>query len=311
MRTGPTGGASPDSPARAPVPERAPTSAGTASPAPAPAKTSGKTSGKPAAGTALATVSSTSGNAGAPLRSSKRTWQLVIGSLGVLLLLGICGLSSYFFVVDDPVGRDSRAADGTGAGSAPRDISSRAADPAPLTVKEVFPGGKEVLVDPEQSPYELLKTQEAEDCELAGDGQLTTVLRDAGCSQFVRGTVRSPTGLYVATAGMVNLADEAGATSARDKIKPIVDGRKGRFLGLAAGRGTEAVTAASAQAGWHVRGHFLIYCVVAKTDGKTIGEADLFARQILSDMIEVYLRGKVLDQRTIAPSGPPSPAQSD
>ncbi|MGX7676412.1 hypothetical protein [Plantactinospora sp. DSM 117369] len=285
----------------------APKSAVAAPAAPTPATASGK----PAAGSALATVSSTSGNTGAPLRSSKRTWQLIIGSLGVLLLLGICGLSSYFFMVDDPVGRDSRAADGTGAGAAPRDISSRAADPAPLTVKEVFPGGKEVLVDPEQSPYELLKTQAAEDCELAADGQIATVLADAGCSQFVRGTVRSPTGLYVATAGIVNLADEAGATSAREKIKPIVDGRKGRFLGLAAGRGTEAVTAASAQAGWHVRGHFLIYCVVAKSDGKTIGEEDLFARQILSDMIEVYLRGKVLDQRILAPSGPASPAGSD
>ncbi|GIG89657.1 hypothetical protein Pen02_45930 [Plantactinospora endophytica] len=235
----------------------------------------------------------------------------MIGSLGVLLLLGICGLSSYFFVVDEPVGRDSRAADGADAVAAPRDISSRTADPTPLTVKEVFPDGKQVPIDIDQSPYDLLKTQESEDCKLVADGQVATVLADAGCSQFVRGTVRSPTGSYVATAGIVNLADEAGATSAREKIKPIVDGRKGRFLGLSAGRDTDAVTAASAQAGWHVRGHFLIYCVVAKTDGKTIGEDDLFARQILSDMIEVHLRGKVLDRRTIASSAPPSPTQSD
>ncbi|MFY1687963.1 hypothetical protein [Plantactinospora sp. WMMB782] len=268
-----------------------------------------KSPGKPTAGSSVATLPATSDKASSPPpRSAKRTWQLIIGSLGVLLMLGICGLSSYFFMVDEPVGRDSRAADGVGAAAAPRDISSRAVDPVPLTVKEVFPG-KEVQVDPEQTPYELLKTQEAEDCDLAADGQIATVLRDAGCSQFVRGTVRSPTGLYVATAGIVNLTDEAAATAAREKIKPIVDGRKGRFLGLAAGRGTEAVTAASAQAGWHVRGHFLIYCVVAKSDGKTIGEEDLFARQILSDMIEVYLRGKVLDQRIIAPSGQPSPGQ--
>ncbi|AVT39072.1 hypothetical protein [Plantactinospora sp. BB1] len=309
MRTGPAGGASPVPPARTPAaPERTSRSAPSpAKPAPAPAKSSGG----PAPGSALAALGSTSGDTAAPLRSSKRTWQLIIGSLGVLLLLGICGLSSYFFMVDDPVGRDSRAADGAGAGVAPRDISSRTADPAPLTVKEVFPNGKEVLVDPEQSAYELLKTQQAEECDLVADGQIAAVLQEAGCSQFVRGTVRSPTGLYVATAGIVNLADEAGATSAREKIKPIVDGRKGRFLGLAAGRGTEAVTAASAQAGWHVRGHFLIYCVVAKSDGKTIGDQDLFARQILSDMIEVYLRGKVLDQRALTPSGPASPAGSD
>ncbi|MFY1673299.1 hypothetical protein ACN27G_25590 [Plantactinospora sp. WMMB334] len=227
-------------------------------------------------------------------------------------MLGICGLSSYFFVVDEPVGRDARPADGLGAAAAPRDISSRAADPAPLTVRELFPSAKEVQVDTDQSAYELLKTQESADCDLVAEGDIATVLADAGCSQFVRGTLRSPTGLYLATAGIVNLADEAGATAAREKIKTIVDAGEGRFRGLAAGRGTEAVTLASAQAGWHVRGHFLIYCVVAKTDGKTIGADDLFARQILSDMIEVYLRGKVLDKRAISASttpGPSSPAQ--
>lgn len=225
-----------------------------------------------------------------------------------MLLVGIFGLSSYFFLVDDPHGRDARTADSANSAALTRDISSRAADPTPLTVKEVFPGNQ-VVIDADQSAYEVIKTQAAKDCELAANGELGALLLDLGCSQFVRGTVQSPTGAYVATAGIVNLADEAGATSARDKIKPIVDGGKGRFLGLAAGRGTDAVALDSAQAGWHVRGHFLIYCVVAKTDGKTIGAEDLFARQILSDMIEGYLRGKILEQRAIAPASPSGPAQ--
>ncbi|MBE1485128.1 hypothetical protein [Plantactinospora soyae] len=252
------------------------------------------------------------GGARGALRTSKRTWQWVVGSLGVLVLLGICGLSSYFFVNDEPYGRDARTADSTPPpGALNRDISSRAADPTPLTVKEVFPG-KEIVIAAEESKYELLKTQASEDCELVADGELGALLVDLGCSQFVRGTVRSPTGAYVATAGIVNLTDAAGATSAREKIQPIVTGEKGRFLGLAAGRGTEAVARESAQAGWHERGHFLIYCVVAKTNGTTIGEEDVFARQVLTDMIEAYLRGKVLEQRATAavdPSGSAGPDQ--
>ncbi|MFC6019636.1 hypothetical protein ACFP2T_25930 [Plantactinospora solaniradicis] len=251
-----------------------------------------------------------SGAAGGALRTSKRTWQWVVGSLGVLVLLGICGLSSYFFVVDEPYGRDARTADSTPPpANLTRDISSRAADPTPLTVKEVFPG-KEVVIAAEESKYELLKTQASEDCELAADGELGALLVDLGCSQFVRGTVRSPTGAYLATAGIVNLTDAAGASSAHEKIEPIVAGKKGRFLGLSAGRGTEAVTRDSAQAGWHERGHFLIYCVVAKANGSTIGEEDVFARQVLTDMIEAHLRGKVLEQRATAPSAPADPAQS-
>lgn len=190
-----------------------------------------------------------------------------------------------------------------------RDISSRAVDPAPLTVAEVFPNDKQVVIDAEESAYELLKTQAAEDCGLAADGELGALIKELDCSQFVRGTVRSPTGIYLATAGILNLADAAGAESARERIKPIVDGKKGRFLGLAAGRGTEPITAPTAQAGWHVRGHFLVYCVVAKVDGETIGEDDPFARQVLSDMIEAHLRGKVLERRATTPVG--SAAASD
>ncbi|MBF9131476.1 hypothetical protein I0C86_21295 [Plantactinospora sp. S1510] len=266
---------------------------------PTPAAKTVATPTKPAEAPSTALVPT--GDTRGALRTAKRTWQWVVGSLGVLVLLGICGLSSYFFVVDEPYGRDARTADGTPPPTTlTRDISSRAADPTPLTVKEVFPG-KEVVIAAEESKYELLKTQASEDCKLAADGELRALLADLGCSQFVRGTVRSPTGAYLATAGILNLSDAAGASSAHEKIEPIVAKDKGRFLGMAAGRGTEAVTRKSAQAGWHERGHFLIYCVVAKANGSTIGEADVFARQVLTDMIEAHLRGRVLEQRATAP----------
>ncbi|MEE6260395.1 hypothetical protein [Plantactinospora sonchi] len=221
------------------------------------------------------------------------------------MLLGLCGLSGYFVLADQGYGEDSRPADGAAAPAGPRDISSRAADPTPLTVEEVFPG-KQVVVDAEESAYPVRKTQVSEDCELVADGEIRELLLSLGCSQFVRATVLSPPETYVATAGIVNLADQAGATSAHEKIKPIVDGKKGRFLGMAAGKDTESVESRSAQVGWHVRGHYLIYCVVARTNGGTIGTDDPFARQVMLDMIEVYLRGKVLDRRVTAPTTPPA-----
>ncbi|MEO3744164.1 hypothetical protein [Plantactinospora sp. B5E13] len=240
-----------------------------------------------------------------PPIASKRTWQWVVGSLGVMVLLGLCGLSGYFVLAGPEYGEDSRPADSAAAPVGPRDISSRAADPTPLTVEEVFPG-KQILIDVEDSPYPVRKTQASEDCELVADGEIRELLLSLGCSQFVRATVLSPPETYVATAGIVNLEDAAGATGAHEKIKPIVDGKKGRFLGMAAGGDTGAVEGRSAQVGWHVRGHYLIYCVVARTNGQTIGSDDPFARQVMLDMIEVYLRGKVLDRRVTASAAPPA-----
>jgi hypothetical protein len=240
---------------------------------------------------------------------SKRTWQWVIGSLGVLVLLGLCGLSSYFVIADQEYGEGARPADSAVGAHGPRDISSRSVDPTPLTVAEVFPD-KEIVVDVDDAPYPVLKTQASEDCALVADGEIRELLLSLDCSQFVRATVLSPPETYVATAGIVNLADAAGASSAHEKIKPIVDGRKGRFLGMPAGRGTGSVEAPTAQVGWHVRGHYLIYCVVAKVDGGKIGSDDPFARQILFDMVEVYLRGKVLDRRVTAPATPTAGAAS-
>ncbi|ROT34188.1 hypothetical protein [Micromonospora sp. HM5-17] len=234
---------------------------------------------------------------------SKRTWQWVIGSLGVLVLLGLCGLSSYFVIADQGYGQGARPADSAVAANGPRDISSRTVDPTPLTVEEVFPG-KEIVVDADDAPYPILKTQASEDCALVADGEIRELLLSLGCSQFVRATVLSPPETFVATAGIVNLADAAGASSAHEKIKPIVSSEKGRFLGMPAGRNTDSIEARTAQVGWHVRGHYLIYCVVAKVDGGKISSEDPFARQILFDMVEVYLRGKVLDRRVTATADP-------
>jgi hypothetical protein len=228
-------------------------------------------------------------------RPRKRIWQVTTSGLSVLALLAVCGLSSYFIVADERQGRDAHA---SGAAPAPvfRDISSRDVDPAPLTPAEVFPG-REVRIEPAEPPYRVLKTQAAGRCRTAASGAIGALLDDLGCSQVVRGTLRSPTGGYLVTAGAFNLGDVTGAEWAHERIKPLVDREKGRFAGLVAGRGTEAIALSSAQVGWHVRGHYLVYCVIARADGRTISGRDAYAKRILFDMIELHLRGTVLEKR--------------
>ncbi|MFY1635916.1 hypothetical protein ACN27F_22020 [Solwaraspora sp. WMMB335] len=234
--------------------------------------------------------------------SSPKLWQVVISSAAVLLLLGVCGLSSFFIVADERSGRvDAGLAAPDAPTAVPRDISSRTVDPDPLTVAEVFPTG-DIVIDPAEPPYKLLKTQVEERCRAAAAGEIGILLDELGCSQVVRGTLRSPTGKYLITTGVFNLAEASGAEWAHARIKPLVDEEKGRFQGMIADEGTEAIALASAQVGWHSLGHFLMYCVIAQTDGEPIADDDPYARQILFDMLQLHLQVNVLEKRTVQPA---------
>ncbi|WFE25105.1 hypothetical protein O7623_16960 [Solwaraspora sp. WMMD791] len=236
------------------------------------------------------------------LWSSTTVWQVVISGLSVLLMLGVCGLSSFFIVADERNGRVAAGVAEPGDPTpAPRDISSREVDPAPLTVEEVFPTG-DIVIDPAEPPYQLLKTQVEARCRAAVAGDIGPMLDELGCNQVVRGTLRSPTGEYLITTGVFNLADATGAEWAHTRIKPLVDEEKGRFQGMIADEGTEAVALSSAQVGWHSLGHFLMYCVIARADGEPVPTDDPYARQILFDMLQLHLQAGVLEKRAVQPS---------
>ena len=237
---------------------------------------------------------------GRPRRSPKKPWQVLIAALGVLALLAVCGLSSYLIVDDERKGLNAPSDAAPAPTAVPRDITSRSLDPAPLTEAEVFPT-PEIVIHPQEPPYKVLKTQAAKDCKIGASDGIGELLAGLGCSQVVRGTLASPTGDYLVTTGIFNLDDVAGAEGAHQQIKSLVDGRKGRFLGMVAGKGTDALALSSAQVGWHVRGHFLAYAVIAQAKGESIAEGDPYARQILFDMIELHLRGGVLEKRATMP----------
>lgn len=222
-----------------------------------------------------------------------RRWQMIISGLSCLLLLAVCGLTGYFLVAEEQQGYTTRTG-GAVPTVAPRDISSRSVDPDPLTVAEVFPG-TEIVID-DAPPYQVLRTQAGTDCTAAVTGDLRSLLSDLGCEQVVRATLRSPDDRYLLTAGVLNLADEAGTEWARKQIGTIVNAGEGRLRGLGAGTGTEAITGDEVQAGWHGRGHFLVYCVIARNDGGPI-DKDPAARRALSEVVETYLRGQVIARR--------------
>jgi hypothetical protein len=166
----------------------------------------------------------------------------------------------------------------------------------------VFPNPKIVAVagDP---PYQILKTQIAADCTVAAADDLGKLLVQQGCNQVVRATMKSPTGDYLITAGLFNLTDQTSAETAFNGVKPIIDAQKGRFVGMSVGpnTGTDAIVRAPTQLGWNFRGHFIAYCVIARTDGQAFASSDQTPNQITFDIVETYLEGTIIGKRSTVP----------
>jgi hypothetical protein len=237
----------------------------------------------------------------------------LVAAAGALTVLVTCGAFSYHLVQEERAGREAQAEASLAATASPRDISSREVDPEPLTVEEVFPDD-EIVINPDESPYQVLKAEASEDCAVAAADKLQSLLDDLDCSQVVRATVRSPNKDYLITGGVLNLADQAGAERAYQDIKPLIEEGTGRFLGLLAGDGTEAIVLSETVLFWDYRGHYLMYAVVARTDGDEFGTADnRYADLVSWDIIEVHLRGGVLEARATLPepAATGSPAGSE
>ena len=231
-----------------------------------------------------------------------RRWQLLAAVVGVLAIFATCGAFSYQLVQDELNGRDAQANQPDIPATIPRDISSQEVDPEPLTVEEVFPA-EEIVVNAEEPPYVVLETEATEDCSAAAADDMADLLDELGCSQVVRATIRSPTEEYLITGGIVNLATEEGAEQAYNDIKPLIEDGTGRFLGLLAGEGTEAIVLSETVAIWDFRGHYLMYTLIARADGEEFSDADnRYADLIGWDIIEVHLRSQVLEQRATQPN---------
>ncbi len=248
-----------------------------------------------------------------------RRWKASLTALAVVLILAVCGIGSYLIVLDEQKGVQAQAnTEAPKATSTPIDISSQVVDPTPLTEAELFPN-KSIIIDPKRpnEVYTLIDAQELTECKSATAGEITTLIADMGCSQVVRGTLKTPAEGYVVTGGIMNLDTADNAEKAWDQIKKIVESQKGRFVGyvIPADKSTRALALASSVVGWTVKGHYVAYCVIARTDSKEIPKDDPFAQQIMEDIVQLYLKNKILEARandpivedSLAASAPASP----
>jgi len=222
-----------------------------------------------------------------------------LAGLAALVLLMVCGFGSWQILRDERVGTRATAHEPKPT-ALPRDIGTRKADSAPLSAAEVFPG-KQLSIDRAQPAYQLIGAQTQANCKAATDGGITALLSGLGCSQVVRATLRSPTRAYLVTGGVFNLASADAAKTAYDRIKQIVDNHQGRFKGYVPTNAAKPLALSSTHLGWDYRGHYLVFCVIAKADGKDFSAGDPYAQQIMYDIIEMHLLGTVVQKRSVRP----------
>jgi hypothetical protein len=235
---------------------------------------------------------------------SKR-WRALLGVVGVLLVLAICGAGSYLMVLEEKEGSVAQANNGTPKPSViPVDITSREVDPKPLTTAEVFPHDS-IVIDPARPDevYKIVAKQELNDCRPATKGEVTTLLTGFGCNQVVRATMRSPSD-YLVTGGIFNLDTQASAEKAWESIRSMVETQKGGFIGYAppSDKNTKPLVLAATVVGWNMKGHYLAFCVIARADGQAIPDGDPFAKQVMYDIVEIYLKGTILEARATDPA---------
>ena len=213
----------------------------------------------------------------------QRVVHLLTQGIAALILLGLTGMIGFLVLAD----RQAREPVTT---LAPDLLGSRASDPAPLGLRELFPDDRQVRPAGADGPYRIAAHGVETDCARATTGELGAVLREHGCSQVVRAGLTAPYGGYRVTAGVFNLADAAGAAQVDDLLRPLVEGGDGGFATL------PAADPAVAQMGWHVRGHFLLYCVISRPDGALLTADDPYAPRITAELVDGHLGGALLSR---------------
>jgi len=231
------------------------------------------------------------------LREPERAPQRMMSGLAAAIVLSICGLVAFFIVADER----RVHAEPVAAAPVPWSISSRDVDPAPLSLAEVFPGAEIRLVSGSE-PYRATMTHIDTDCETATTGALGRLLATHGCSQVVRAALTAPYGGYQVTAGIFNLADQAGATRVGEQVRGLVESGGGGFAAMAVGAmpGAHPGSVPGSQVGWHEQGHFLIYCVITRPDAQPVPAADRYAERITVELIEEYLGKDKIGARAAA-----------
>ena len=237
-----------------------------------------------------------------------KPWMVALGVIAVVVVLATCGLGSYLLVSDDS--KVVGATPETTPAIPMRDLSSRETDPGLLTAADLFPDA-EIVADPSFPPYVRVgEAQVSDNCRIAATGKVGLLLTELGCNQVVRATFKTSDGKHVVTTGVFNLVDNAASVKAHEDIRTLVtDEANGRFNGYIPDKTMRVLGTAPTNLSWDVRGHFLIYCVIARVDGKAFEPEDPHVPVIVYDLVEHYLRDtKLVEWAVIEESPGPSAA---
>ena len=229
-------------------------------------------------------------------QEAQRALQTLMSGLGAAIIVSIVGLSAFFIIADERHRFGDSAAPPAVSSAA---IGSRELDAKPLSQGEVFPQ-QEIRLVSGAAPYRVTMTHIDTDCQIATTGELGALLGEHGCSQVVRAGLTAPFGGYQVTAGVFNLAEEVGATQVADEAGVLVENGRGSFAAMG-GLGSDPLAEPLAQVGWHHRGHFLLYCVIARPDGQLVADDDPYAERITADLIERYLDETIIGNRAGQP----------
>ncbi len=232
---------------------------------------------------------------------------ITISVIAVVVVLTTCGLGSYLLLRDD---RKIVTADPSiTATPAMRDINSRTTDGKLMGADDVFPG-KQIVADPSIPPYKRVGTVQVDgNCRIAATSQVGQLLLSLGCNQVVRATFSTPDSAYYVTAGVFNLKDSAAAASAKNQLGKLLNATN-RFTGYIVDKPTQVLGRAPTNLAFFAQGHFLIYTVIVRVDGKESQPDDPHIKVIVYDMLEHYLRDGVLVRWATGPTPAPSGAGS-
>lgn len=218
----------------------------------------------------------------APRRHLRRepypTAHLLVRGLAALIVLGIFVMLGVLVVADDkraPAGRALTFAEIDAR------IASRAIDPAPLTVDEVFPAGS--------ADFTTATREVTADCAVAATGVFRATLSRYGCTQAARATLTVSYADFRITAGVLNLPDAAAATAVGDQVRTLVETGDGGFAdldGTATGAGSPVL--------WRPRGHYLLYCVITGPAGEPVPAGDPRIQRVTTDVLDRHLHDRML-----------------
>jgi hypothetical protein len=165
------------------------------------------------------------------------------------------------------------------------DVSSRVADPRPLTAAEVFPHAFESNAG---RTYARLKTEVSSSCSGSAYGITAALLNAEGCTQIVRATFVDNTRTFVATVGIANLPDEASANRIATSLRTP---DTGAFTPLRV-PGTAAANfdfTSGTYVSWQIRGHYVVYADVARADSRSASQSDPAVQLVGTNLRRVVL----------------------